>query len=97
MDPIRVKRWLDENPQVFKRFEEEALRVIMRGFRHYSARTILEVLRHESNLRADPGGWKPLKINDHITPMVSRMFMKAHPEAPKNFFSMRRAAADEVT
>ena len=89
MTPAEIREYLDDNPNVFRRFEGEALKVISRGFGHYSARTIMEYLRHNSNLEADPT--KMFKINDHLTPTLARDFMQAHPEAPKKFFEMRGA------
>ncbi len=89
MNAETVRTFLDENPAVFHRFGREALRVIRRGWKHYSARTIMEVMRHHSNLEADPT--KRFKINDHLIPTLARDFMTAHPEAPKKFFELRTA------
>lgn len=89
MNAIEVREFLDEHPEVFERFEREALRVIERGFEHYSAYTLIEVLRHHSNLEADPT--KTYKINSHIIPTLARDFMDAHSEAPPKFFELRRA------
>jgi hypothetical protein len=43
---------------------------------HYSARTIVEVLRHNSVLE---DGDKTFKINDHIIPLLSRISMQMFP------------------
>lgn len=42
--------YLADNFHVFKAFEREADKIWNRGRRHYSGRTIIEVLRHESAL-----------------------------------------------
>ncbi|MET3514333.1 hypothetical protein ABIC63_002105 [Pseudacidovorax sp. 1753] len=73
----RFMAYLPENRHVFEAFECEAFRVIAKGFDHYSARTIIEVLRHNSAL-AERGG--PWKLNDWHTPYLARLFALAHPE-----------------
>jgi len=90
MTPDSIRAFLDDNPHVFERFEREALRVIRRGFNHYSAYTITEVLRHESAMRADPD--YIYKVNNNIIPTLSRDFMDAHPEVPERFFEQRTAS-----
>lgn len=67
--------WLDENMHIYYAFEEEALNVIDAGFQHYSARTIVEFLRHHTAIK-EKGMWK---INDHATPYLARLFAKKHP------------------
>ena len=42
--------WLSANPHIWSAFCAKANQVWARGRRHYSARTIVEVLRHESAL-----------------------------------------------
>jgi hypothetical protein len=77
--------WLADNRHVWHRFEAEAHKVRARGRKHYSARTIVEVLRHESAL-ADSG--EPWKLNDHNTPDLARLYLLAHPDA-SGFFETR--------
>lgn len=69
--------YLPENLHVYDAFEREAFKVIAKGFAHYSARTIIEVLRHNSAL-AERGG--PWKLNDHATPSWARLFALMHPK-----------------
>lgn len=73
---------LPANLHVYAAFEREALRVLRKGFKHYSARTIIEVLRHNSAL-AD--GDAAFKINDHATPGYARLFALLHPEQDRLF------------
>ncbi len=77
--------WLQANRHVWDRFKEEADKIRRRGRTHYSARTIIEVLRHESAL-ADAG--KEFKINDHNTPDLARLYMLTTP-GMSAFFSTR--------
>lgn len=63
--------WLPQNLHVYYAFEEEAIRIHKRGFKHYSARTIVHVLRHHSAVSESGSQWK---INDHHSPYLARLF-----------------------
>lgn len=78
--------WLEENRHVWLRFAAEADKIRARGRKKYSARTIIEVLRHESAL-ADTG--EPWKLNDHNTPDLSRLYLLTRP-GTEGFFEKRR-------
>lgn len=80
--------WLADNPHVWRAFKREANKVWRRGRRHYSARAIIEVLRHESAL-AEVGG--PWKINDHHTPDLARLYRLVHPARADLFATRGRA------
>lgn len=80
--------WVTFNPHIMCAFVHQADAVRARGRKHYSARTIVEVLRHESVLRETPiGEWK---INDHAAPDLARLYMLIRPEA-HGFFELRGA------
>lgn len=83
------KAYLPQNLHVWAAFEREAFRVIRRGFKRYSARTIIEVLRHHSALTQVGGPWK---LNDWHTPYLARLFMMVHPKH-EGFFELRDAKA----
>lgn len=74
--------WIEENTHIWKAFESEALRVLQLGREHYSARTIVEFLRHHSAIRERGGAWK---INDHSVPYLARLFVLLYPEAHRLF------------
>lgn len=76
--------WLEGNQHVWRRFAEEADKVRARRDR-YSARTIIEVLRHESAL-ADTD--TSFKLNDHNTPDLARLYLLTRPDA-EGFFETR--------
>ena len=82
------REWLGENRHVWAAFEREALKVWHRGRRHYSARTIIEVLRHESAL-ADTG--PDFKINNNSAPDLARLWRLYRPEAA-DLFELRHSA-----
>lgn len=83
--------WLIDNWQLWKSFEREALRASFRGRPKYSARTITEWLRHEAMLR-DPDG--DFKLNNSVTPSLSRLFLFKHP-ALAGFFETRESAKED--
>lgn len=77
--------FLRSNWRVYLAFELEADKVWARGRRHYSARTIVEVLRHESALRETGSEWK---LNDWWTKDLARLWTAFHPERA-GFFEFR--------
>lgn len=81
--------YLPENLHVWDAFEREALAVARRGFKHYSARTIIHVLRHHSALAETGSEWK---LNNNISPYLARLFALMHP-AHANLFEYREAKA----
>lgn len=82
--------WITANHQIFSYFEQSAQKVREAGFNHYSARTIVEVMRHRTNVREiGDGTWK---INDHRTPDMARLYMLLHPKHQGLFeFRVRKA------
>lgn len=82
--------WLPLNLHVYAAFEREALAIARRGIHHYSARTIIEVLRHHSALhQAGGGAWK---LCDRKTPYLARLFALLNP-AHAAMFEFREAKA----
>lgn len=79
--------YLQDNLHVYAAFEREALKVSARGFKRYSARTIVEVLRHHSALQDSDARFK---LNDRFTPGWARLFALMHPEAA-DLFEFREA------
>ena len=79
--------WISANWHIWEAFEREALKIWDRGRTHYSARTIIEYLRHESEIRETPNA-APWKINDHYTPSLARLFTLMHPDKA-GFFEKR--------
>jgi hypothetical protein len=84
--PDRFWYWLEDNRHVYREFERKALEMARRGRKHYSARTIIETLRWESDLRDTETTWK---INDHFTPGLARFFMEEHGKRFPGFFELR--------
>lgn len=74
--------YLTENWRVYEAFERQANRIWERGRRHYSQRTIIEVLRHESALTDnDPD----FRLNDKWTKDLARLWVCFYPEKTEMF------------
>lgn len=77
--------WLNQNWPIFMAFEHHAMQVWKKGYKHYSARTIAEYIRHHTLLTEEKSMFK---LNDHWTKSMARMFIMLHPEC-KGFFEFR--------
>ena len=64
--------WRTANYPLWLSFYTEAERVRSTGRKHYSARTIAEVLRHNAAVRGDDPHFK---INNNVIPLMARMYM----------------------
>ena len=69
-------KWLPENEHVWNAFALEAMKVERAGFKHYSARTIIHVLRHHSAIAENGSQWK---INNNYSPYLARLFDIVYP------------------
>lgn len=69
--------WLAANGHIWLQFERQTLDLIAAGWRHFSARTIVEEIRHYTRHREQ--GECSFKINDHHAPDLARVFAIHHP------------------
>ena len=79
--------WLNANWHVFDHFEQSAIKTWQSGFKHYSHRTIWEVMRHQSNVRELDGTFK---LNDHYTRNCAQLYLLLHPEHEGLFYLKER-------
>lgn len=77
--------WYQKNRHIYRAFEELALKMWYSGRKRYSARTIVEVIRWNTDLRDSSKTWK---LNDHFTPGMARLFIEENPRC-KGFFELR--------
>ncbi|MGL6123873.1 MAG: hypothetical protein ACRC1W_12855 [Shewanella sp.] len=75
-------QWIQDNVHVFHAFAEQVFLVRNKGFKHYSSKTIIEVLRHHSAL-SDSG--VVYKLNNNVTPYLPRLFDLMHPKCAGMF------------
>lgn len=66
--------WLYDNFHIYREFERRANRLWQAGRRHYSARTIMEVVRFETDLREANAESSEWKINNNIIPDCARLY-----------------------
>lgn len=77
--------WLAENWHIYQEFERRALQVA-RFRKHYSARTIVEVMRHDSLISERDGEFK---INGNYVPDMAALAMAMN-AGLFGFFETRR-------
>ena len=78
--------WLRQNGRVYRRFEQMALEMAMCGRKHYSARTIVEAIRWNTDLSDTDDQFK---VNGNYVPGLARHFMERHGERFPGFFQLR--------
>lgn len=75
--PERFARYLPANLHVYDLFEHNAILVINRGYKHYSARTIVEFMRHHTAIADNGSVWK---LNNLHIPYLARLFALRYPQ-----------------
>lgn len=83
--------WIEQNAHVYDAFEREALSVAQRRDR-YSARTIIEFLRHHTLLAEAGEGWK---LDNDMAPGLARLFAILNPKY-LDLFAFRESASRAV-
>ena len=80
--------WLQFNEHIWLQFERHAHTMAAKRER-YSARTIIEVMRWNSDLREKQG--KPLfKLSNNMTPGLARLWMAKHGINHTKFFQLNK-------
>lgn len=74
---VEFLMWLPDNIHVWQAFRDETLKIIARGYQHYSSYTIVEFIRHHSAVSERNGEWK---INNNHRPYLPRLFDLMYPE-----------------
>ena len=85
--------WLRNNAHIHRAFERMALEMAMSGREHYSARTIIEAIRWNTDLSDTD---KQFKINNVYVPGLARLFMERHGERVPRFFQIRNSMGFDV-
>lgn len=84
--PAGFWHWLRQNRHIYEVFERMALQMAQSGRARYSARTIVEVMRWNTDLEDSD---QQFKINDHYTPGMARYFMERYGRQFPGFFQIR--------
>ena len=77
-------RWLQDNRSIWTEFERMALLMANRRER-YSARTIIETMRWNTDLREKD---VTFKLSNNMTPGMARLWMAKHGRKYPKFFSL---------
>jgi hypothetical protein len=81
---------LSRNINLYTQFAIEAHRIKSKGRHHYSARTIIEFLRHETAIHDNN---LDFKINNNIAPLLAKVSMFMFPELKGLFHTRDQRAA----
>jgi len=84
MSKFDFDSWIKNNEHIYDAFEREALATAKKRNR-YSAKTIVEFLRHHTLITEANGEWK---INNYATSHLARLFAQRNPSF-KHFFEYR--------
>lgn len=76
--------WLSANMPIYREFERQAKMIASRRD-HYSARTIIESMRHHSALSDSESSFR---LNNNRTPDLARLFVIKNPQY-QGFFQTR--------
>ena len=78
--------WYSENRHIWDAFKVKALRMALLGRKRYSARTIIETIRWDTEIRDSEVHFK---INNNYVPGLARLFMHTYGDRCPGFFDIR--------
>jgi len=90
--PAPFTRCMVDNRRIWEAFVQNTLNVVRKGFKHYSARTIIHFMRHHSAMTEAEGEWK---INNNHSPYFARLFDRVYPEHV-GLWEMRETAQERA-
>jgi hypothetical protein len=85
---INFEKYDKENPEIWDLFVKYAFEAKNKGFEHYSANGIFEVIRWHTKAHGNDG----FKVNNTYRPDYSRKIMNLYPEFD-GFFRIRETKA----
>lgn len=80
------------HPGVYAAFSAIARETRAAGFQHYSARTIIHVMRHHRAVSMGPGG--EFKIDNRVSPYLARRLLRED-RTFEGFFEFRKSREDD--
>lgn len=81
----RFKTWHHQNPHIYEQFKTLANQMRVRGRQRYSARTIIEKMRWDYDIKTTGDVFE---INGDFVPIYVRLLIHDHPEFA-GFFELR--------
>ncbi len=79
------------NPHIYEAFKEVTLKSIKKGFKHFSAEAVFNIVRWERSETA--AQYDGFKVNNNYRSFYPRLFMKDYPEY-NGFFFKRKSKYD---
>ena len=89
----QVTKFHTEHPEVWDLFVRFSKEMIGRGYKAYSAQSVIERIRWEKD--AGSNGTASFKINNNYTAFYSRRFMRMYPQY-EGFFRTRHQVSDDA-
>lgn len=80
------EQYHQEHPEIWDQFKKTTLDAIKKGFKHYSSKSIFEIIRWHKGGDIKKDGFK---VNNNYTADYARMFSGAYPQY-KDFFRTRK-------
>lgn len=74
--------WLPKNIHIWEEYERRALELWNKGFKQYSSRTIVYVMRYHADVSESDSKYK---ISNNHTPYLSRLWSVIHPDKADMF------------
>lgn len=93
MAEINFEKYHRENPEIYEKFIHFAMLTKAKGFSHYSANGIFELIRWHTGVK----GNDCFKINNIYRPDYARKAMAEYPKEFTNFFSIRKTTAKRTS
>ena len=88
---LKFKKYDAENPQIWEAFKKYTFESINKGFKHFSAEFVFNVIRWETSI----SGNDAFKVNNNWKSWYSRKFMQEYPDH-SGFFQLRNSKADNL-
>ena len=85
---ITFNNYHKENPQIWEAFKNYSFEAKKKGFKHYSANGIFEIIRWHTDVQSRD----KYKVNNNYRPDYARKMMEEFPEF-KGFFRIRELKA----
>ena len=85
---ITFNNYHKENPQIWEAFKKYSFEAKKKGFKHYSANGIFEIIRWHTDVQSRD----KYKLNNNYRPDYARKMMDEFPEF-KDFFRIRELKA----
>lgn len=86
---IDFEKYDEENPQIWHKFLEFARKTTERGFKHYSAKGIFELIRWHTGVKGNDA----FKLNNNYHADYARKAMREFPDEFRDFFRLRELKA----